>query len=254
ANAAALDFETNPSFTLTVQVQDAGGLTDTATLTVTLADGNEAPTADQPNDRPPQVDFEQSPASTQGPDRQGGERRLSPEDEADRLIASSIAGAPMLIRQSVEAVARSPDRLIVPRDAIERHSFKLIAQQILSRIAPDQGRATGIEDDIRASAKLWGAIDRMKAEMDTDQGRLNNELAVFTGAGVVFSVGVVAWLLRGGSLLAALLSTMPLWRGLDPLPILAYRRTKDDEKRRQPAQEDASIEGLFLSPHEGQPQ
>ncbi|MGH8654390.1 MAG: hypothetical protein ACREYE_20475, partial [Gammaproteobacteria bacterium] len=75
-----------------------------------------------------------------------------------------------------------------------------------------------------------------------------------TGAGVVFSVGVVAWLLRGGSLLAALLSTMPLWGGIDPLPILAYRRTKEGEKRRQPAQEDASIEGLFSSPPGGQPQ
>ena len=43
ANSAALDFETTPSFSLTVQVQDAGGLTDTATVTVNLSGVNEAP-------------------------------------------------------------------------------------------------------------------------------------------------------------------------------------------------------------------
>lgn len=44
-NAAALDFETIPVFTLTVEVQDLSGLTDTATITINLNDVNEAPTA-----------------------------------------------------------------------------------------------------------------------------------------------------------------------------------------------------------------
>jgi hypothetical protein len=38
ANSAALDFETTPSFSLTVSVTDAGTLTDTATITVNLTD------------------------------------------------------------------------------------------------------------------------------------------------------------------------------------------------------------------------
>ncbi|MBC8876496.1 MAG: cadherin domain-containing protein [Planctomycetes bacterium] len=45
ANTAALDFETTPTFTLTVEVQDAGGLTDTASVTIDLNDVNEVPTA-----------------------------------------------------------------------------------------------------------------------------------------------------------------------------------------------------------------
>jgi hypothetical protein len=36
ANSAALDYETTPTFTLTVQVKDPGGLTGTATVTVNL--------------------------------------------------------------------------------------------------------------------------------------------------------------------------------------------------------------------------
>ena len=44
ANNALLDFETTPSFALTVQVTDAGTLTDTATVTINLTNVNEAPT------------------------------------------------------------------------------------------------------------------------------------------------------------------------------------------------------------------
>jgi len=44
ANSAALDFETTPSFALTVQASD-GTLTDTAMITVNLNDINEAPVA-----------------------------------------------------------------------------------------------------------------------------------------------------------------------------------------------------------------
>ena len=43
-DAAQLDFESKPSFTLTVEVSDSFGLTDTATITIDLNDINDAPT------------------------------------------------------------------------------------------------------------------------------------------------------------------------------------------------------------------
>ncbi len=43
ANPAALDFETTPTFSLTVQVADNHGATDTATVQVNLTDANDAP-------------------------------------------------------------------------------------------------------------------------------------------------------------------------------------------------------------------
>jgi hypothetical protein len=45
ASSAALDFETTPSFTLTVEVTDSGGLTTSGTVTVNLNDLNDAPVA-----------------------------------------------------------------------------------------------------------------------------------------------------------------------------------------------------------------
>ncbi len=45
ATPSTLDFETTPTFTLTVTTTDGGGLSDTATVTINLSDVNEAPTA-----------------------------------------------------------------------------------------------------------------------------------------------------------------------------------------------------------------
>ena len=45
ADSSQLDFETTPVFNLTVTVTDAGGLTDTAAVTINVTPFNEAPTA-----------------------------------------------------------------------------------------------------------------------------------------------------------------------------------------------------------------
>ena len=60
------------------------------------------------------------------------------------------------------------------------------------------------------------------------------------GTGITLTAGFVAWLLRGGSLLASLMGSMPLWKGFDPLPVLAgaaavhnrnkHRDGEDDEQ------------------------
>jgi hypothetical protein len=51
ANPAALDFETTPSFALTVQVEDTGTLTDTATVTIDLNDLDDLNDAPVVNDQ-----------------------------------------------------------------------------------------------------------------------------------------------------------------------------------------------------------
>jgi hypothetical protein len=38
----------------------------------------------------------------------------------------------------------------------------------------------------------------------------------------------VSWVLRGGSLLASLMSTVPLLKRFDPLPIIKVRNDKED--------------------------
>jgi hypothetical protein len=85
---------------------------------------------------------------------------------------------------------------------------------------------------------LRNSLDAVKQEM-TSEIKLSK---MYLGSAIVssigLSVGYVVWLLRGGMLLASLLSSMPAWRILDVLPILA-RKKKDDE-----SDDDESLESI----------
>ena len=72
---------------------------------------------------------------------------------------------------------------------------------------------------ITASSPMWHELDDMHKKMvDDAQVRLVAGTATFVSAGA--SVLYVAWMLRAGSLLGSLMSSMPAWRLIDPLPIL----------------------------------
>jgi len=48
------------------------------------------------------------------------------------------------------------------------------------------------------------------------------------GATATLTAGIVSWVLRGGSLLASLMSTVPLFNQFDPFPILKNRDEEED--------------------------
>ena len=87
---------------------------------------------------------------------------------------------------------------------------------------------------IKSIAALWIAIDEMKQEMsDNVTENISNiefRAAAISSSGVVLTAGVVAWVLRSGALMASLISTIPLWKGYDPLPLLVYKDDKEKEK------------------------
>ena len=74
---------------------------------------------------------------------------------------------------------------------------------------------------------LRDSLDALKKEItgEIKLGKLYLGSALVSTIGL--SVGYVVWMLRGGMLLASLLSSMPAWQFLDPLPFLA--RKKDDD-------------------------
>ena len=96
---------------------------------------------------------------------------------------------------------------------------------------------------VKSIDALWTAIDKMKQEMaESEQGvttPMEFQAAAAKSTGVVLTAGVVAWVLRSGALLSSLLSTIPLWKGYDPLPILAYK--DDDEKKKEEDIDEHSI-------------
>jgi hypothetical protein len=108
------------------------------------------------------------------------------------------------------------------------------------------------------SHALWKAIDEMNEELEdesraygSDSENLVVRVASTTGVGVV--AAFTAYALRGGALLASLISASPLWSVYDPLPVL--RDPNEDKRKRfgkkkdnEPAPESPgaeSIESMF---------
>ena len=91
----------------------------------------------------------------------------------------------------------------------------------------------------RAYLNLLNTLNTVKEEMTGEiafnRTVLGSAIAVSTG----LSIGYVVWLIRGGMLLSTLLSSLPAWQILDPLPILAR---KDDDAEDD---DDESLESML---------
>ena len=102
---------------------------------------------------------------------------------------------------------------------------------------------------IASNFAMWSAIDAMLNELDDNYARSESSDLVMAnvvrGATWSLSAGFVAWILRGGSLIAAAMSSIPLWKGLDPLPIIAmskHDRKKLEEEKLVDKQEEDSLQ------------
>jgi len=83
------------------------------------------------------------------------------------------------------------------------------------------------------------SFDAIRDEMNAD-GKLENAVvrsAIITSMGL--SAGYVFWMLKGGSLLASVLSSMPAWYLTDPLSILSGMRDEDEDE------DDESLENII---------
>jgi VCBS repeat-containing protein len=83
----------------------------------------------------------------------------------------------------------------------------------------------------RYEMALMERIELMRLGMDGDASARNGdnvEVQIFVGATTSLTAGIVSWVLRGGSLLASLMSTVPLLNRFDPFPILKSRNDEED--------------------------
>jgi hypothetical protein len=78
--------------------------------------------------------------------------------------------------------------------------------------------------------------DAMHDEASLTKTVVGSSLVATTG----LSIGYVLWLIRGGMLLSSVLSSLPAWRLVDPLPILASLDKEVDDEHT----DDESLESL----------
>ena len=89
--------------------------------------------------------------------------------------------------------------------------------------------------------KDWvSELNRMRETVvaePTVEHRIVGSTVAMTGA---MSVGYVIWLLRGGLLLSSLLSSLPAWHAVDPMPVLA-----NSDRSEEGGEDDDPLEKLF---------
>ena len=74
-----------------------------------------------------------------------------------------------------------------------------------------------------------GELDHMREQIDGKIEVQSNLVVSSVAVSGSLSVGYVIWLLRGGLLLSSLLSSMPAWHAVDPMPVLARGGDSDDD-------------------------
>jgi VCBS repeat-containing protein len=84
-----------------------------------------------------------------------------------------------------------------------------------------------------ASASLAVGLDAMSRQIGSRGPSESASVRAVRHTFVAITVGYVVWSLRGASLIASLLTSMPLWRSLDPLPILENRVSAAKRTRRR---------------------
>ena len=60
-----------------------------------------------------------------------------------------------------------------------------------------------------------------------------------------FTVGFVSYLLRTGSLLASVMSTLPLWRGFDPIAVFSGDKKKSENEKENTDTDESESETFF---------
>jgi hypothetical protein len=101
--------------------------------------------------------------------------------------------------------------------------------------------------------ELLRLVDLMHQGMDGEfkQQAGDVEVQIFMGTTASLTVGIVSWVLRGGSLLASLMSTVGLLNRFDPLPILKKRDDEedvepdDDSEDTEIGESDKKVERMF---------
>jgi VCBS repeat-containing protein len=100
----------------------------------------------------------------------------------------------------------------------------------------------------KLAERLTRLADDLDRAMQEREHRAHLFGRVVSFSGMALSAGFVAWILRGGSLLASFLVSMPAWRHFDPLPVLGSgkrdRKKHDRKAREEQAQETKEFRGL----------
>ncbi|MEW8524566.1 MAG: Ig-like domain-containing protein [Candidatus Thiodiazotropha endolucinida] len=170
---------------------------------------------------------------------------LSSEDQ-EASLSTGIEERTRVVIDDIErpAIKRLSPSLF-PEDSRNSYRYDYYQARLTPvPIAPEELPVfdTSIGELIEVPEAIWHLLDSMNSEMSEHQreqvstDKITVQTATF--GTLALSAGYVAWLLRAGVLSASLLSFTPLWRQIDPLPVLSAHAKRRDEDQDHPPEED----------------
>lgn len=199
-----------------------------------LPDGAVA-TPSQPGDRPNEQDPGHSTLPTDG--SAAGATGKSNLIAAREELPSPLITADATIKFSDgEATGKHSliDRLQA-QGAILASTKTTSSSALANLIGPASGFSAEEEEKFNAQ------LNHFREQMDKVLHEEQQQKALLAGITLSVTTGLLIWSLRASSLLLTLMSMLPLWRGIDPLPILEEvnkRKKQLEQERKDKAEED----------------
>ncbi len=252
------DFE-NPTdvggdnlYEVQVQVSDGQGGTDVQAFAITVTDVMEGTAPPPPLDPMPEPSPEPTPESDPSP-----EPMPEPELEGEPpvLPPSGSGSADEATREGayVDLVGRGPENHAPNeggRDVVNVLDLPPLLRPGAWATTSDQIRSyyaspvdmTKTELPTEFLQQLNTFSDELEENLQEETGARSMLVNMVKSTGLALSTGLVAWMVRGGTLLTGLMAVaLPAWRQFDPVPILGMDK-KDQEAWTRRVKEAATME------------
>jgi hypothetical protein len=222
---SALDY--HGSFTIATKVDDGAGATITG-----IKNMIGTPPGDTSNEEKPDDGDDDSPpdpvdASDDNEDLEDNPSDETPEEKRDRLHFLSVqnrSGTPKPASPE-QTTERKDDALVTEREETDGDNHKDREPSELAR--------TEAVDLLQAKGDLYASVEMSQNQIQSiDRQRVIFRKA-FVGTTLSLTAGVATWALRIGSLVASAITSMPLWKVFDPLPVLPLSRKKRRERLKE---------------------
>ncbi|MHB8745598.1 MAG: DUF4347 domain-containing protein [Gammaproteobacteria bacterium] len=235
-----------PTMTLVVTVTDAQGLSATGGVTVTvksLSKINDTITPTAPMPAPPIIETAPSPPPSGSPVANGNNNHAMTGPGGHPHGGYVIAGTRAV--QTKSGSGPPPPPVVFTENARTMINSDKNDNVMSAMQAPISLRSAGagVLSSLISNASFTRELNNLRDETrhDITITKMTAGVSIVTTTGL--SVGYVAWLARGGALLTSVLSSLPAWRIIDPLPILAFSHKHVEE-------EDDSLESMVRKGNE----
>ena len=140
-----------------------------------------------------------------------------------------------------ESLSSTSPKAVIPLKQVDLLNINLMPQSTTDQ--PAVAALSELDDE-----PLVGALKRMSKDMEDafekEEKQQQLIMEIVSGVTLCLTAGFVSWMLQSGSLLASLLSAVPVWKRIDPLLILAAKKRSREEIEEE-TEEEKRISKVF---------